>query len=264
MQDECWLKSCCLRGLTRLCLGPKWSQLLSSSQVWCPSEGTTLLTIPAPNRIKHCPYHSRDAHPLPLAPSSLSSRAGAAYWLPDIHGYIIAALNPFFNLLFSFPSILAPHPPWFKVFKWKYASCDSQVVSPGLARKGGGRREEKSDRFRVPAIVFILSRWRKKIMLFVQHKVPDFQEWNLRATCQRSVLRAGVDGSLCAPKHQQGQYTQLREKKAPFSHSEAVALDISKIMGPRPNPISYPNPTAPGCWLWCAHLFAFSSHGWYF
>lgn len=181
------------------------------------------------------PIHPSHVHPLPLAPSSLSSRAGAAHRLLDIHGYIIAAWNPFlFNLLFSLSSILAPHPPWFKVFKWKYASCDLWVVSRGLqGKREGGGRKRKSDRLRVPAIVFILSRWRKKIMLFVQHTVPDFQEWNLRAACQQSVLRAGVDGGLCAPKHQQGQYAQLRKKKGSILTLWSGGIRYQQDNGPK-------------------------------
>lgn len=36
------------------------------------------------------------------------------------------------------------------------------------------------------------------------------------------------------------------KKKAPFSHSEVVALDISKIMGPAPGSGAAPSRTAPG------------------
>lgn len=37
-----------------------------------------------------------------------------------------------------------------------------------------------------------------------------------------------------------------KKRKAPFSHSEVVALDISKIMGPAPGSGAAPSRTAPG------------------
>lgn len=114
--------------LTRLRLGPRQAQLTFPSWVRCPSEGetwgsdgATLPTVPAsagmlqgspaPSipqpgctaRLSSPLLHEQHGQPLPVspqtlcfAPSSPPSGAGAVCGLPDVHGYIGAACNPFF------------------------------------------------------------------------------------------------------------------------------------------------------------------------
>ena len=137
--------------------------------MWVP-EGAALPTVPAPEWMKQGTIHptagmcGRAGHRSstrstsspcpcppkwqtlcvslhPLRPAGLGRHAGCQTLM--VISVLLAIL--FFNLLFSFPSALTPHPPWFKVFKRKYASCDLRVASQGLRGKPGGRREEKKE-----------------------------------------------------------------------------------------------------------------------
>lgn len=62
-------------------------------------------------------------------------------------------------------------------------------------------------------------------------------ERNVSTAC----VRAGWMAAFVLPNTSGASALRCRGKKAPFSHSEVVALDISEIMGPEPSPVPAPN-----------------------
>lgn len=85
------------------------------------------------------------------------------------------------RIWFSFPLWFPEH---FKTLQMKI--CESWLVGSKLGLVGTVRGRANS---KICQQLFsLLIRTKEKIMLFIQHKVPDFQEWNPSPACQHIGL----------------------------------------------------------------------------